>query len=180
MTEPKLDLLVTGVAWDADSDGYEAVVKLVGRSPALEADIEAALAAHFTAARDTELGRTRDPVNPDCVVYRTPDHDDDDGRSIRVLNERTGVAAVSWERYIRAAGELAEVANRWYAANPPAPAWHSAKLGEAWSLTIDGETGAAVVGRSLDGLSFVASTGFTYDVTDPRITAGACVWGNDA
>ena len=52
----------------------------------------------FQAERDEELGRWRDPENPNMVAYRTPEDDDGCGRCILLLDENTGDNHWEWER----------------------------------------------------------------------------------
>ena len=72
-----------------------------------------ALRAFFQAERDIELGRWRDTENPDMVVYRTPEYDDDDGRCILLLDETTGGTDHEWEQI-----DLPGPARRYFAAHP--------------------------------------------------------------
>ena len=92
-----------------------------------------ALRAFFQAERDIELGRWRDPDNPDYVAYRSPKYDDDDGRCILLLDETTGVAYHVWERLA-----YSGPARRYFAAHPesepePKP-WEEAKVGGIWEI----------------------------------------------
>ena len=99
-----------------------------------------ALRAFFQAERDEQLGRWRDPQNPDMVVYP---HDD---VTITVLDEVDG-KRFWWTR----GDELDDhqerfpgfdTARAYFAAHPkpePKP-WEDAKEGDCWVLTIGGET----------------------------------------
>ena len=94
-------------------------------------DTTNALRAFFQAERDEQLGRWRDPENPDWVVYRTPEYDDDDGRCILLLDETTGGTDHEWEQT-----DLPGPARHYFAAHPePKPhPWEEAKPGEIWEI----------------------------------------------
>ena len=103
-----------------------------------DTDTTNALRAFFQAERDDALGRWRDPKNPDYVVYPRPDLDDDDGRGVLVLNERSAATRHDWEQIA-----LPGPADRYFTAHPlpepePKP-WENAKEGDYWVLTIGGE-----------------------------------------
>lgn len=88
-----------------------------------------ALAEHFQAARDTELGRWRWPEYPEYVVYPEADPD-----SVLVFDEATGA---NWkvDRALNQAGNYLHAAARAYwAAHPEPKPWHSAKPGEVWDI----------------------------------------------
>ena len=96
-----------------------------------------ALREFFQAERDEELGRWRDPENPDMVAYRTPEDDDESGRCILLLDENTGDNHWEWEHTA-----LPGPADRYFTAHPlpepePKP-WLEAKPGEVWALTYAG------------------------------------------
>ncbi len=79
-----------------------------------------ALRAYFLAERDEQLGRWRDPVDPDWVVYRNRSEDDGDGRAVYIFNERRRCRASTWEHLTRTPGKGSDdVANRYFAAHPP-------------------------------------------------------------
>ena len=71
------------------------------------------LRAHLQAERDQELDRWRDPENPNIVVYRKPEDDDEDGRCVLVLDELSGATRLDWEQIT-----LPGPADRYFAAHP--------------------------------------------------------------
>ena len=71
------------------------------------------LRAHLQAERDEQLGRWRDPENPNTVVYPRPGQDGYDGRCVLVLDEPSGATWLDWE-YIAPPGP----ARRYFAAHP--------------------------------------------------------------
>ena len=99
-----------------------------------------ALREYFQAERDEQLGRWRDPENPDIVVYPIPamnDQGDGYGRVVWVLDEAEMVSGtVLDDRHSHSS------ASRYFAAHPqpqpePKP-WLEAKPGEVWALTYAG------------------------------------------
>ncbi|MBM7795819.1 hypothetical protein [Pseudoglutamicibacter cumminsii] len=142
-----------------------------------------ALREYFQHERDQELNRWRDPDNPDFVVYRRPEEDDDDGRAVAVLDDSTGVAFTYWEKY-GLDGQCTtryengqEAAGRYFAAHPEPKPWEEAKPREAWVLTIDGKEFPATATLSLfsDGCDFYTG-GDCLNAHDPSITAGRRIW----
>lgn len=101
-------------------------------------DHVAALREFFQYERDEELGRWRDPENPDVVVYRTPYGDDRDGRRIEMVNERTNETEPAWENLvvIEDAEQPEGWAARYFAAHPEPKPWHDAKPGEVWLIGV--------------------------------------------
>ena len=100
--------------------------------------VSSALREYFQAERDDALGRWRDPENPNVVVYRAPEDDDEDGRCVLVLDELSRATRLDWEQIT-----LPGPADRYFTAHPlpepePKP-WENAKEGDYWVLTIGGE-----------------------------------------
>ena len=138
-----------------------------------------ALRAFFQAERDIELGRWRDPENPDYAVYRTPEEDDEDGRCVRVLDESSGESWLEWERLFLSGPSI-----RYFAAHPesepePKP-WEEAKPGEVWALTYAGIEETAWVADFTWGapprfrqFKNLLTPIFT---NDKHITAGRRIW----
>jgi len=141
-----------------------------------------ALREFFRHERDEELGRWRDPMNPNIVVYRLPHDDDHCGRCVRAIDERTGEQQRCWDSITGSDASLYEPdtlfdsAARYFAAHAVSRPWHDAKPGEVWVLTCDGEE-----------LLFMESHGAWYSrcgvrvvleppIDDPRITAGRRIW----
>ena len=102
-------------------------------------DTTNALRAFFQAERDAELGRWRDPENPNIVVYPIPamnDQGDGYGRAVWVLDEAEMVSrTVLDDRHSHSS------ASHYFAAHPdeePHKLWHDAKAGEYWLVTLEG------------------------------------------
>ena len=105
-----------------------------------------ALRAFFQAERDKELGRWRDPENPNVVVYPVPDQGDGYGRAVWVLDEAEMVSMTVLDDM-----HSHSSASRYFDAHPlpepePKP-WENAKEGDYWVLTIGGETSLWYQGR---------------------------------
>ena len=89
---------------------------------------------YFQKKQDMELGRWRDPENPDMVCYTI---DSSTLVDVRVLNERTGVS------YFYARDSVLdqkfrpsfETAVGYYASHPITHPWEDAKEGEYWLVT---------------------------------------------
>ena len=75
--------------------------------------VSSALREYFQAERDEELGRWRDPEEPDYVAYPRPDLDDGDGRCVLVLDELSGATRTDWEQIA-----LPGPADRYFTAHP--------------------------------------------------------------
>lgn len=100
---------------------------------------EHALREFFQAERDAALGRWRSKEHPDYVVY--PQNDG----AVAVLDEsRADIGVLFFYREpSMISGTHEQVARDYFAAHPePKPAWHDAKPGEVWVLTIDGKEDA--------------------------------------
>ena len=141
------------------------------------ADFEA-LRAFFQAERDEQLGRWRDPENPDWVVYP---HDD---VNTTVHDETTG-AYLNWSREQAEDDEYSHgfgfaTARAYFQAHPEPKPWVDAKPGEVWALTYAG----------IEETAWVAD--FTWEApprfrqfknllnpiftNDKHITAGRRIW----
>lgn len=91
-----------------------------------------AIQEFFRVEEDTRLGRWRWPENPDYVVY--PKNDG----LFEVLRESDGMvltSTISGNHSFQ--DQHAQAARAYIAAHPePKPAWHDAKPGEVWALSI--------------------------------------------
>ena len=141
-----------------------------------------ALRAFFQAERDEQLGRWRDPENPNIVVYPIPamnDQGDGYGRAVWVLDEAEMVSGtVLDDRHSHSS------ASRYFAAHPqpqpePKP-WLEAKPGEVWVLTYAGIEETAWVADFTWGapprfrqFKNLLNPIFT---NDKHITAGRRIW----
>lgn len=133
-----------------------------------------ALEEFFLVKRDKELGRWRDPEDPNFVVYRDKFHDDEEGRCILTVDERDGNMYHSWSKE----SIITPVAERYFDAHPEPKPWHDAKVGEVWVLTQgkDNETRPWIYKQEEYWLS---SDGVWALVTDDEInaiTAGRRIW----
>ena len=128
-----------------------------------------ALREYFQAERDEELGRWRDPENPDWMAYRTPEDDDESGRCILLLDENTGDNHWEWEHTASPGPGLRYFAT--HADVEPRKPWHDAKPGEYWLVTLEGADPApTTVGNYCENLYFVVGDDDYYCPTnDHRI-----------
>lgn len=127
-----------GVEIETTVDGCLCTVGSIGYVWAGIEGVEA-LREYFQHERDRELGRWRDPDNPDFVVYRRPKRDDELGRAVWVLDETTATGYTYWEKSTPAwPGKYAQMwkaAERYYEAHPEPRPWDEAETGEIWELT---------------------------------------------
>ena len=102
-------------------------------------DTTNALREYFQAERDEELGRWRDPENPNIVVYPGSVSLD----WVIVLDESTGRTDVVFKQPRKPPKDSAFtlVAERYFAAHqqPEPKPWEDAKPGEYWAVTVNGE-----------------------------------------
>ena len=135
-----------------------------------------ALRAFFQAERDETLGRWRDPVNPDWVVYP---HDD---VNTTVHDETTG-AYLNWSReqaeddeYSRGFGFA--TARAYFQAHPEPKPWEKARPGydEIWVLTIHGCEQPVYVDEFRGEPVFQVPGGETISPHRESITAGHRIW----
>ena len=98
-----------------------------------------ALRAFFQAERDEQLGRWRDPENPNIVVYPIPamnDQGDGYGRAVWVLDEAEMVSGtVLDDRHSHSS------ASHYFAAHPEPEPWDAAQpdCDEIWVMTINSD-----------------------------------------
>lgn len=137
-----------------------------------------ALREFFRAEEDERLGRWRWPENPEYVVY--PRAED-----VLVLFEINGEGGVLYRRGDAVHDFEGLAARAYFDAHPePKPAWHDAKPGEVWELTLEGEQPSAFYpSKSLNRCftPVMPGTGTTAVPFDwHEITAGRRVWPADA
>ena len=137
------------------------------------------LRAHLQAERDEQLGRWRDPENPNVVVYPCLNQDDGYGRVVWVLDEAEMVSGtVLDDRHSHSS------ASRYFETHPlpePEPkSWVDAKPGEVWALTYAGIEETAWVADFTWGapprfrqFKNLLTPIFT---NDKHITAGRRIW----
>lgn len=92
-----------------------------------------AAAEFFAHKSDEERGWWRYPANTDEVVCRAPYHDDEDGRCVIVIDERTGGSEYCWESIT-----VREAACAYFSEHPEPKPWHLAEPGEVWLVTCEG------------------------------------------
>ena len=138
----------------------------------IDLDITAALREYFQHKRDQELGRWRDPENPDVFVYPDPVWDDMNGRCVKVWDERTRENRFEWEKTT----EYNTTARRYFEAHPEPKPWQNAEPGEVWVLEFtetprytSGEAWVADDEEFWQGAIYVRKC-------DPEIVAGRRVW----
>ena len=89
---------------------------------------------YFQKKQDMELGRWRDPENPDMVCYPIANVALVD---VRVLDERTGESYFYERNSVldQISCKTFETAVRYYASHPVMHPWEDAKEGEYWLVT---------------------------------------------
>ena len=135
-----------------------------------------ALREFFQAERDEQLGRWRDPENPDWITYQADKED-----AVYVFNERKGGASQYWTRGIAESHDPAYtgysasyyIAGRYFQAHPEPKPWEEAKAGEVWILTRYGAEEPFFV---TDGEFTSTDLAVATDLDDPRITDGRRIW----
>ena len=133
------------------------------------------LRAHLQAARDEQLGRWRDPENPDYICYPVAGDPDD----IWVVYEGSGLAYMRERNQAFYAGnKFSEVARRYFQAHPKPKPWDTAQPDEVWALTInnDREEVFRCGERGLYQLKTGNSLGSLLSCSHNKITAGRRVW----
>ena len=124
----------------------------------------------FQAERDEELGRWRDPENPNMVVYPVLGNLD----AVWMMHEGSGsryyVNRIGWE--LMRPHYASETAGRYFQAHPKPKPWDAAKPDEVWVLTIDGYSAPYL--RNWYG-TWTNSTS-DLSVGDGTITAGHRIW----
>ena len=130
-----------------------------------------ALREFFRAERDEQLGRWRDPQNPDIVCYPVACDLD----AVWVVYEGNGsryyVTRTGWE--LTRPQYASETAGRYFQAHPEPKPWEEAKAGEVWILTRYGaEEPFFVTGGEFTSTDLAVAT----DLDDPRITDGRRIW----
>ena len=137
-------------------------------------DITEALREYFQHKRDQELGRWRDPENPDMVVYPDPRPD-----WVLVLDETSGDTDTVFRQVRRGPYEdddFTVTADRYFDAHPepePKP-WENAKPGEVWALTVAGQDQVYRCGQN--GLYGLANGQPLRALTGMFVTGGRRIW----
>ena len=135
------------------------------------------LRAHLQAERDEQLGRWRDPENPDCICYPVAGDPDD----IWVVYEGSGLAYLRERNQAFYAGNrFSEVARRYFAAHPEPKPWEDAQPGEVWLVTLRHcEPQICQVLKTRRFLPIQTEAGYqrpTFPLDHPTITAGRRIW----
>ena len=134
-----------------------------------------ALRAFFQAERDEELGRWRDPENPDWICYGRGSSSD----TVHVINEYDGLPyMLERDQVAYADSEFSEVAQRYFAAHPEPKPWEKARPGydEIWVLTIHGCEQPVYVDEFRGEPVFQVPGGETISLHRESITAGRRIW----
>ena len=135
-----------------------------------------ALREYFQRERDTQLGRWRDPQNPDIVCFPVVGDLD----AVWVVYEGDGsryhATRTDWER-IRP-HYVSETAGRYFAAHPEPKPWHAARpdCDEIWVLTIHGCEQPVYVTEFGGEPAFQVPGGETMSLSHGAITAGHRIW----
>ena len=134
--------------------------------------VSSALREYFQAERDEELGRWRDPEDPDWVVYPRRD-------TVHVINEYDGLPYMRERNQVAYVdGAVSEVAQRYFAAHPEPKPWEKARPGcdEIWVLTIHGCEQPVYVTEFCGEPAFQVPGGGTMSLSHGAITAGRRIW----
>ena len=135
-----------------------------------------ALCEYFQYERDQKLGRVRWPENPDYVIYRDEQYDDEEGRYVRVLHEPRAVALTAWDKWPAEPRITSDFAARWYFTEGPGKQerpWEQAEAGEVWRLTHYGEEQNAVAEKDSSSGRVRFNTHDNYISAEDRgVTAG--------
>ena len=135
-----------------------------------------ALREYFQRERDTQLGRWRDPQNPDMVCFPVVGALD----AVWVVYEGDGsryhATRTDWER-IRP-HYVSETAGRYFAAHPEPEPWDAAQPDEIWVLTINNDTEEVFHcgERGLYSLKTGNPLGSLLSCGSNKITAGHRIW----
>ena len=134
------------------------------------------LRAHLQAERDEQLGRWRDPENPDLVCYP----DEMSPNWVLVIQESTGDTDTVFRHTWGSTedDEFILVADRYFAAHPEPKPWEDAQPDEVWVLTInnDREEVFRCGERGLYSLKTGNPIGSLLSCGSNKITAGHRVW----
>ena len=148
-----------------------------------------ALREYFQAERDEELGRWRDPENPNMIAYEgvRAGHavlrvmSESGGRSYSFFSLKEAQRTASSDYVSDLERLTAESAIRYYTAHEPDPEWWSAKPGEVWVISFEdaeylGKDTPACV-RKGPYKEAVFDVGAIYiEPTNSAITAGRRIW----
>ena len=135
-----------------------------------------ALREYFQAERDIELGRWRDPENPDLVCYP----DEMSPNWVLVIQESTGDTDTVFRHTWGSTedDEFILVADRYFAAHPEPKPCDAAQPDEIWVLTINNDTEEVFRcgERGLYSLKTGNPLGSLLSCGSNKITAGHRVW----
>lgn len=137
-----------------------------------------ALREFFQHERDRELGRWRDPENPDRYVRHGsvgPRAGRGERRWLTIVDEVTGETHCLAEDYdLAGMGDLWETAKRYFAAHPESKPWHDARAGEVWAVKTKHNDQERPVFVNSDGDFENAEEYFHSEFRE--ITAGRRIW----
>ena len=134
-----------------------------------------ALREYFQRERDTQLGRWRDPQNPDIVCYPVACDLD----AVWVMYEgdwtRYHASRSGWEDVLP--HYVSETAGRYFQAHPDPNPWRTAQPDEVWVLTDGDRSEVFRCGeRGLYSLKTGNPLGSLLSCGSNKITAGRRVW----
>lgn len=140
-----------------------------------------ALREYFQHERDTELGRWRDPENPDHLVYRSYPYVQG-YRRIAVVNERdmSSVHTFSEGAEKGSSDPKALTAQRYFAAHPEPKPWHSAQPGEVWLLDIKGDLGREAPAVVNGQPEFRTYLGECFNLDSHQIVHARKIWPEES
>ena len=131
----------------------------------------------FQAERDEQLGRWRDPENPDMVCYPV----ECDPNAVWVVYEGDGrryhATRTGWE--LTRPHYASEAAGRYFQAHPDPNPWRAAQPDEIWVLTVGEKTGPYKICTDTQrvwGFELIERPYTAIRRNDPRITAGRRIW----
>ena len=135
------------------------------------------LREYFQAERDEQLGRWRDPENPDMVCYPV----ECDPNAVWVVYEGDGrryhATRTGWE--LTRPHYASEAAGRYFQAHPDPNPWRAAQPDEIWVLTVGEKTGPYKICTDTQrvwGFELIERPYTAIRRNDPRITAGRRIW----
>lgn len=140
-----------------------------------------ALREKLSADNDRRLGRWRDPILQDYVVYPVDQELGLKDKRVVVFDERSGVSASLYLSTVDRAGvtyDVRAIAKRYLEAHPLPEPWHKAKPGDVWVLNHDVAPGGAwlVYGYESGRVVFYRKDIGEIELTSKAITTARRIW----
>ena len=136
--------------------------------------LDVALAIHYQQRRDKELGRWRDPENPNVVIEYDAEND-----WAYALDETTWAECAMVVRdspRLSQPSAMYKAISNFFKAHPKPPKpWEEAQTGEVWVLTRWGTAESFLV---TNGEFTSTDLAVAIDLDDDSITAGYRIWPN--